>query len=72
MGSHQDSYDALEFLTFPNGAPMGLQWGQIGENNLGEVLLFSYFFNAFYGICWVYNYTQMAIKVPGPIPILFG
>ena len=52
------------------GAPMGLQWEEIGENNLGEFLFFISPF-VFLGFYWVYIFPKWLIKVTRPIPILF-
>ena len=42
-----------------NGAPMGLQWGEMKENSLSE---FSdlFLFNRIFGVLWDFNYSKMA------------
>ena len=53
-----------------NGAPMGLQWGEMGGNSLGEFCFF--LISLLY--CWgygVYIIPKWRTKVPGHIAILF-
>ena len=54
-----------------NAAPMGLQWGEMGENNLDDFLFFffSLYLGGFYG---AYTIPKWLIKVSRHIPILFG
>ena len=56
----------------PNGAPMGLQWWEMGENNLSDFVVFSVCFIVF---SWFYGALispKWLSKVRGLIPILFG
>ena len=41
-------------------APMGLQWGEIGKNNLGDCLFFSDLFNVVLGYFGVFIESKMA------------
>ena len=52
----------------PNGAPMG----EMGENNLGDVLGFSFLFVAFVVFFLGFSIIpKRLIKGPGHVPILF-
>ena len=42
------------------GAPMGLQWGKMGEHNLSDFVVFSYIFNNTLLYFWGFNYSKMA------------
>ena len=48
-----------------------LTMGPYRGKKLGDLLVFSYIFNVFYGISGVYIFPKWLIKVPGHIPILF-
>ena len=50
---------------------MGLQWGEMGENNLSDFFVCSCFVNVFNGIFGYIIIPKWLIKVPGPIAILF-
>ena len=53
-----------------NGAPMGLQWGEMGKNNLGDFGFFL-FFNCICGFMGLY-YSKMANSGPRTYCNTFG
>ena len=50
----------------------GVQWGEMGENNLGDSLFVPVFVIILYGIFGVLSIPRWLIKVPGHIPMFFG
>ena len=51
--------DVFPKYSFYKRAPMGLQWGETGEHNLGVCLVFISFLIICYGI-FGFNYSKMA------------
>ena len=51
---------------------MGLQWGEMGKNNLGDRLFFLVFLKVSSGMFGVLIIPEWLIKVPGPIAKLSG
>ena len=53
---------------------MGVQWGEMGANNLSDVWVFSQFRIVCLGFFGAYIIPKWLSKVPGPEPIaiLFG